>query len=158
MWSISALINTVVKVLPAFINVNLELLSKTTNAMYLSFFLVCFSAVMILTFQAWSCVYNGPLSIFIVENRIADFTSLRYVYIELLLPVRSSTRVHLFSTYIWNWAIYETSEKSAKKYRSVSLYLIWRYVFIWTSVIENDRSCYFLTLGLWIAWTKSAMT
>lgn len=74
-----------------------------------------------LTFQAWSCVYNGPLSIFMVENRIADFTSLRYVYIELLLPVRSSTRVHLFSTYIWNWAIYETSEKSAKKYRLVFL-------------------------------------
>lgn len=48
-----------------------------------------------LTLQAWSCVYNTSPPVFIIENGSIGFTSLKYVYIALLLFVCSS------HVYIW---------------------------------------------------------
>lgn len=44
-----------------------------------------------------------------------------------------------------------------KIYISISLSYVKICVYMDLSVIENDYSCYFFTLGLLIAWTKDAM-
>lgn len=67
-------------------------LNNTTNIAKMFF---CFFAVMNLTLQAWSCVYNTSPPVFIIENGSIGFTSLKYVYIALLLFICSS------HVYIW---------------------------------------------------------
>lgn len=75
-----------------------------------------------LTFQAWSCVYNGPPVIFIVENLwLADFASVGSAPPALFLPVHSSTDAHLFSHLklgsVRKWG-------GHRKYSSVSLFYV----------------------------------
>lgn len=86
-----------------------------------------------LTFRAWSCVYNGPPFIFIVEKLKCRFRKCEISSPDtLLLPVHSSTLIYLSSRLklgsLRKWGI-------CRKY-SVSILCEHMYVFIWTSVID----------------------